>query len=253
MISRTHKERERERERGREERAQGSKTHLPSAPPHAPTRKRRNSTPHANASPRSPTLRWAMPSYPIHSTSPPPTLSFTCTRPTKAKLSLTSAKPISPPTSPICHSHVTSETLLSNPPSTIPDPHPFKPISLFFSSLTQPHLRHHAAEIAPQHCRDRATEIVAHDPPMIDLSLSRSTCPFPLIFNHSLRLSLSIWPNCLSLRNGFVFIFVFLSLYIKIFYYKICLEAEKVAEKMWENSIFRMQTNTWKYFLKQFW
>ena len=190
--------------------------------------------------------------YPIHSTSPPPTLSSACTRSTKEKLSLTLTKPISPPTSPIRHSHVASETFLSNPPSTIPDPHPFKPISLFFSSLTQPHLWDHVIEIAPQHHRDRAAEIVAHDPPMTNLSLSRSACLFPSIFDHSLCLPLSVWPNCLSLRNGFVLIFVFLSLYIEIFYYKICLEVEKVAEKMWENSIFRMQTNTWKYFLKQF-
>ncbi|KAF3951859.1 hypothetical protein CMV_022529 [Castanea mollissima] len=35
---------------------------------------------------------------------------------------LTLAKPISPPTSLIRHSHVAGETLLSNPPSTIPDP-----------------------------------------------------------------------------------------------------------------------------------
>ena len=32
------------------------------------------------------------------------------------------------------------------------------------------------------------------------------------------------------------FDFVFLSLYIEIFYYKICLITEKVGEKMWESS-----------------
>ena len=233
-------EREREREREREERAQGFETHLPSAPPHTPTRERCSSTPHADADSRSPTLRRAVPPYLIHSTSPPPTLSSTCTRSTKAKLSLMPTKPISPSTSLIRHSHIASETLLSNPPSTIPNPHPFKPISLFFSSLTQPHLRDHAAEI------------IAHDPPMTNLSLSRSTYLFPPIFDHSLCLPLLVWSNCLSLGNDFVFIFVFLSLYIEIFNYKICLEAKKVAEKKWENSIFIMQTNTWKYFLKQF-
>ncbi|KAF3960782.1 hypothetical protein CMV_014526 [Castanea mollissima] len=72
---------------------------------------------------------------------------------------------ISPPTSPIRHSYVADETLLLNLLSTIPNPHPFKLISLFFSSLTQPHLRDHAAKIAPQHRQDRASEILAHDPP----------------------------------------------------------------------------------------
>ena len=139
-----------------------------------------SSTPHADADSRSPTLRRAVPPYLIHSTSPPPTLSSTCTRSTKAKLSLMPTKPISPSTSLIRHSHIASETLLSNPPSTIPNPHPFKPISLFFSSLTQPHLRDHAAEI------------IAHDPPMTNLSLSRSTYLFPPIFDHSLCLPLLV-------------------------------------------------------------
>ena len=80
--------------------------------------------------------------------------------------------------------------------------------SLFFSSLTLPHLQDHAVEVASQHRRDRAAKIVTHDPPMTDLSLSRSTCPFPSIFDHSLFLPLSVWPNCLSLTNGFVLIFV---------------------------------------------
>ena len=74
--------------------------------------------------------------------------------------------------------------------------------------------------------------LMAGQVPTTDLSLSRSTCPFPSIFDHSLYLPHSVWPNCLSLRNGFVLIFIFLSLYIEIFYYKICLEAEKVAEKI---------------------
>ena len=51
--------------------------------------------------------------------------------------------------------------------------------------------------------------LMAGQVPTTDLSLSRSTCPFPSIFDHSLYLPLSVWPNCLSLRNGFVLIFVF--------------------------------------------
>ena len=181
MISRTYKQREREREReGERRKSTGVRNPSPlSSTPHTneremqlhPTRRRRFEVPHT------PTSSAAIPN---HSTSPPSTLSSTCTRSTKAKLSLMPTKPISPSTSPIRHSHIASETLLSNPPSTIPNPHPFKPISLFFSSLTQPHLRDHAAEI------------IAHDPPMTNLSLSRSTYLFPPIFDHSLCLPLLV-------------------------------------------------------------
>ena len=79
-------------------------------------------------------------------------------------------------------------------------------------------------------------------------SLDRSRRPWP---THDLSLSFSIYlslslsfrslslPPSLSLTeffsltNDFVLIFVSLSLYIEIFYYKICLE----AEKMWKTSI----------------
>ena len=77
-------------------------------------------------------------------------------------------------------------------------------------------------------------DLVAHD---------RSHCPWPMT---DLSLSLNFWslslPSSLSLTelwsltNGVVFIFVFLSLYIEIFYYKICLVVEKMGEKMWERS-----------------
>ena len=60
---------------------------------------------------------------------------------------------------------------------------------------------------------------------MIDLSLSLNFQSISL--PPSLNLTVFF-----SLTNGFVFIFVSLSLYIEIFYYKICLE----AEKMWETS-----------------
>nr|POE66381.1 hypothetical protein CFP56_15102 [Quercus suber] len=78
--------------------------------------------PHTNVGPRSPTLRQVAPPYPIHSTSPPPTLRSACTQSNKEKFFLTPTKPISLPTSLIHYSHVAGETLLSNPPSTIPDP-----------------------------------------------------------------------------------------------------------------------------------
>ena len=130
-----------------------------------------------------------------YSTSPPPILSSACTRSTKAKPTLMLAKPISSPTSPIYQSYAADETLLSNPASTIPDPYPFKPISLFFSSLTQPHLWDHTIKITPQHRRDRAAKIVAHD-----RSLSFSTY---------LSLSLNFWslsiPPSLSLTELFEF------------------------------------------------
>ena len=81
--------------------------------------------------------------------------------------------------------------------------------------------------------------------------LDRSHCPWP---THDRSLSfliyLSLYLNLrslsrppflcltefLSLTNGFDLIFVSLSLFIEIFYYKICLEVEKMTEKMWETS-----------------
>ena len=57
---------------------------------------------------------------------------------------------------------------------------------------------------APQHRRDQSTSKSSdpssmssdpHDPPMPDLSLSRSTSPFPSLVDHSLFLLLSIWPR----------------------------------------------------------
>ena len=83
-------------------------------------------------------------------------------------------------------------------------------------------------------------------------SLDRSRRPWPthdqsLSFSISLSLplnlrSLSLPPlslsltKFLSLMNGFVLIFVSLCLFIEVFYYEICLEAEKMAEKMWGTS-----------------
>ena len=107
------------------------------------------------------------------------------------------------------------------------------------------------------HHRDRTldqshpTEIASSsktDPPKIDLfsvivTHDRSRRPWPVT---DLSLSLNFWllslPPSLnltelwSLTNGVVLIFVFLSLYIEIFYYKICLVAEKIGEKIWESS-----------------
>ena len=61
--------------------------------------------------------------------------------------------------------------------------------------------------------------------PMTDLSLSLHFLSLSL----PPSLSLTEW---WSLTNGVVLIFVFLSLYIEIFYYKICLVAEKMGKKM---------------------
>ena len=96
--------------------------------------------------------------------------------------------------------------------------------------------------------REREREERVTDPPKTDLiglvvTHDRSRRPWPMT---DLSLSLNFWslslPSSLnltelwSLTNGVVFIFVFLSLYIEIFYYKICLVAEKMGEKMWESS-----------------
>ena len=124
----------------------------------------------------------------------------------------------------------------------------------------------HPKPIAPQHRRhhlDRTldqlhpTEIASPsktDPPKIDLigvviTHDRSRRSWPVT---DLSLSLNFWSLSLppslsltelwSLTNGVVLIFVFLSLYIEIFYYKICLVAEKMGEKI--------QPNTKKHFLK---
>ena len=73
------------------------------------------------------------------------------------------------------------------------------------------------------HDRSRRLDLVAHDPWPISL--------FPSIFDLSLPPSLSL-TKFFSLMNFFEQIFVSLSIYIEIFYYKICLE----AEKMWETN-----------------
>ena len=82
-------------------------------------------------------------------------------------------------------------------------------------------------------------------PPPLDLvaATSRSTpldqifISFSIYLSLSLSLSLFLPPSLSfiefeSLTIGFILIFVSLSLYIEIFYYKICLEVEKMAEKM---------------------
>ena len=58
-------------------------------------------------------------------------------------------------------------------------------------------------EIAPQHWRDRT-----HDPPILDLSLSQSTSPFPSIVDHSLPPSLSSFDRIFEFNECFVLIFV---------------------------------------------
>ena len=96
--------------------------------------------------------------------------------------------------------------------------------TLFISILTPPEACH------------RWTGLIAYNPPMINLSLSRSTSLFPSICDHSLfLLPLSVWQNGFVYWEWFCFDFCFFkSLHITIFYYKICLVAEKIDEKMWE-------------------
>ena len=57
--------------------------------------------------------------------------------------------------------------------------------------------------VAPQHRRDHT-----HDQPMPDLSLSRSTSPFPSIVDHSLFLPLSLFHRIFEFNECFVLIFV---------------------------------------------
>ena len=92
--------------------------------------------------------------------------------------------------------------------------------------------------LTPPKAYRRWIDLVAHDPPMTDLSLSRSTSPFPSICDHSLfLLPLSVWLNGFVHWEWFCFDFCFFkSLHITIFYYKICLVAEKIGKKMWETN-----------------
>ena len=71
---------------------------------------------------------------------------------------------------------------------------------------------------------------------MPDLSLSRSTSPFPSIVNHSLFLPLSPFHRIFEFNECFVLIFVSFKFIIEIFYYEICcLEREKIFEKNVKN------------------
>ena len=130
------------------------------------------------------------------------------------------------------------EERVTNPPKTDRTP-----------ALAPPSRSHHHRDRTPD--RSHPTEIASPlktDPPKTDLiglvvTHDRSHRPWPMT---DLSLSLNFWslslPSSLSLTelwsltNGVVFIFVFLSLYIEIFYYKICLVDEKMGEKMWESS-----------------
>ena len=86
----------------------------------------------------------------------------------------------------------------SNPQSCLSNRHP-RPLHTTVSALfIQAPLRSHTST---QHRRDRSTSKSSdpssmssdpHDPPMPDLSLSRSTSPFPSLVDHSLFLLLSV-------------------------------------------------------------
>ena len=125
-----------------------------------------------------------------HSTSLPPTSSFACTWSTKAKLSLTLAKPISPPTSPIYRSHAADETLLSNSPSTIPDPPKIDLVAAIEDRL------------------QLKIVVIAEDwSCWPNLHLFPNLSLFPSI-SHSFFLPLSIWLSLASIcpgANGFLF------------------------------------------------
>ena len=218
-------ERERERERERESKGVWNPSPLSSTPRTNeretqlhPTRRRRSEVPH------NPTSSAAVPDplnltsahWALHVPNPPRQNSPSCQGSPSHLQHLQSVAP----TSLVKHFSQTHPLqYLIHIPS---NPSPFS--SLLSLNLT--------SEITPLRSHPYTAEIVAHDPPMTDLSLSWSTCPFPSIFDHFLCFPLSVWQNCLSLRNGIVLIFVFLSLYIEIFYYKIFLEAEKVTEKI---------------------
>ena len=101
----------------------------------------------------------------------------------------------------------------------------------------------------PEACHRLTNLIVSISSPMTNLVisiLSPSTYPWmislflnlPLSFPQlSITLSSSLsLTKFFSLMNGLVLIFVSLSIFIEVFYYKMCLEVEKMVEKMWETS-----------------
>ena len=219
-----------------------------SAPPNTPTRGRQSSTPHADADPRS--IHTPMSSAAVfpsasvgflhfllvsHSTSPLPTSSSACTRSPRqthrntSKAHLTSN--ISDPLLPRHQQNTSLKPTLYNTWSTSLQTYlPF----LLFSHLTSP----------PRSRQDHG--LSRSYPSTTEIALSRSshmTHPRSIsLFSIYLSLSLNFWSLSLppslnltelwSLTNGVVLIFVFLSLYIEILYYKICL----VAKKIWETS-----------------
>ena len=107
----------------------------------------------------------------------------------------------------------------------LPQPQTASPRSRHHSPLDRTLVISISSPPKAYHC---LTDFIAHDRFLsfsIYLSLSLN------FRSLSLPPSLSL-AEFFSLTNGFVLIFVSLSLYIEIFYYKICLE----VEKMWETS-----------------
>ena len=84
----------------------------------------------------------------------------------------------------------------------------------------------------------RCLDLIAHDQSRhLDLVTHEWSLSFSIYLSLSLSFRLLFLPPSLSLTkffslmNGFVLIFVSLSIFIEIFYYKICLEVEKWLRK----------------------
>ena len=87
-------------------------------------------------------------------------------------------------------------------------------------------------------CHLQKIVITASRSTPLDL-ISTKFLGLPLSFPQSLTLSSSlslVWPSLRVLMVLFWFFLSLKSLYIANFYYKICLEVEKNAKKMWETS-----------------
>ena len=116
--------------------------------------------------------------------------------------------------------------------------------------------------IAPQHRRDRTQPLARSNQPLArlrrlkhrrdriawstnEIAPMTHSCPISLFLNIpfpfpqlsiTLVLPLSPFDRIFSSMNVLFWFLFHLSLYIEIFYYEICLETEKMVEKMWKTS-----------------
>ena len=102
---------------------------------------------------------------------------------------------IHPSTTKIAHQHPSTSEIDPHPRTSIPPPWASIHIHELRSLLHE--LRSTSISFDPSSMSSDPSSVGfdPHDPPMPDLSLSRSTSPFPSLVDHSLFLLLSVWPS----------------------------------------------------------